>query len=96
MTNNELTFDEFLKTHEFYQLALVEAAHRFYYDHCFDKKSGKFSGTEIALKAANNLTQLGCLNPSWRYLLKKKLERYDGPSPTTALDIDSMPKKYKI
>jgi len=88
-------FSEFLKTHETFQLALIEAVHRYYYDKCFTSgKEGRFKDNDES-KIISALHQtLHCANPNWRYRLKKKLERYDAWEDTTALIIDSKPKKF--
>ena len=82
-----------LQKHETLQLAIVEAVQRFFYDNCFDTKTGKMLDSDEARAISNLYQTLSCARPSWRHSLKKRMERYDGNAPTTALVKDAKPKE---
>lgn len=85
-----------MQKHEFLQLATIEAMHRFYHDQCFDPKTGKQLDTEEAMEIISVYRNMVCLRPSWRYLLKKKAERYFGTGMTISMEIECRPKGNMI
>ncbi len=93
MKNQEqISFNDFLKGHEFFQLALIEAVHRYYHDLCFSGgENSRPKDTELCRNFSDIQQNLTCLTPDWRYRLKKKLERYDAWEPTKALVKDAKP-----
>lgn len=88
-----LTLNEFLNSHETFQLALIEGVHRYFYDNYFDVYTGKMFDADEAKYYFDLLQSMYCQRPGWRYELKKKLERYHGWEPTTAIYIEGKPKR---
>lgn len=81
----------FLKNDEIVNAAVTEAVHRFYNDHCFSPYTERPWNTPDVKAISKIHTILSCKNAGWRFIIKKRFERYHGWEATNALHISCKP-----
>lgn len=94
--NKRLSFEDFLEQHETFQAAIIEAVHRYFYDHCFNPYTDKLANDKEAELFFDIHQTMHNLMPDWRLRLKKNTERYLAWEKTNALNIGGRPKRDLI
>lgn len=84
-----ITINDIIKSSPLVQAAVVEAIHRYYYDHVLDNKWDP----EEREYVSNLLSNQWCLLPDWRRILHEKTTRYYKSDIITSLPVWSRPPK---
>lgn len=82
---------EYIKNSDIVNAAVTEAVHRFYNDHCFSPYSERPWQTPDVKAISKIHDILSCKNAGWRFIIKKRFDRYHGWEPTKALDLSCNP-----